>query len=62
MIENHSALNIIRVIKLRRMKYARHTAYMWEMITTCKCWSENLQETHSFGGISVDEKTILNSS
>jgi hypothetical protein len=53
----YSLLNIVRVVKSRRMRWAGHVARMGEECTGC--WWENLRERSHWRDPDVDGRKIL---
>ena len=51
--------NIVRVIKSRRMRWARHVARMGERRGVCRVLVGNLRETGHFEDPGVDGRVIL---
>jgi hypothetical protein len=55
----YSSPNILRVIKLRRMRWAGHVARTGKGETSADFWWGNLKERGHWGDPGVDEKVIL---
>jgi len=54
-----TAPNIIRVIKLRRVKLAEHVVPMGQMTNEYKLWSENLKGIDNLEDLDIDKRIIL---
>jgi len=52
----YSSLNIVRVIKSRRMRWAEHVALMGRGEAYTEFWWGDLRERHHLGDPDVDER------
>jgi hypothetical protein len=60
LIDLYSLPNIVRVVKLIRMRWTGHVTRMVEERVMCKgCWWGNLRERWHWGDPDVDERIIL---
>jgi hypothetical protein len=55
----YSSPNIVRVIKSRRMRWARHVAWMGRREACIGFWWGNLRESDRWGNPDVDGRIIL---
>jgi len=55
----YASPNIIRVIRLRRMRWAGHVAYMGELRNAYRVRSEDVKGRDNSGDLGVDGKIIL---
>jgi len=55
----YSSPHIVRVIRLRRMRWAGHVARMGERRGVQRVWCENLKERDHLGDPCVDGRIIL---
>jgi len=56
--ELYSSPNTVRVIKLRRMRWAGHVACMGERRGVYRVWWGNLMERNHWGDPGVDGRTV----
>jgi hypothetical protein len=54
----YSSPSVLRVIKLRRMRWAGHVARMWKGEAYTGFWCGNLRKRDHLGDPSVDERII----
>jgi hypothetical protein len=57
----YSSPTIVRVIKSRRIRWARHIARMGRREKCIGFWWENLRERYHWGEPGIDERIILGS-